>query len=85
MSERSSLSVNRRPAYGALTAETSESKVTLNDIKNLGRIQVVWQRIHWGPKTLQFVTKEPSAISEVSEKVLKGKAIENAIKLYTPR
>ncbi|KAL9029927.1 MAG: hypothetical protein Q9180_006969 [Flavoplaca navasiana] len=65
--------------------EASESNVTLNDIKNLGRIQVVWQRIKWGQKTLQYVYKEPSAISEVSEKVLKGKAIENAIKLCTPQ
>ncbi|KAL8983537.1 MAG: hypothetical protein Q9205_002249 [Flavoplaca limonia] len=65
--------------------EASESKITLNDIKDLGRIQVVWQRIKWGQKTIQYVDNERSAISEVSEKVLKGKAIDHAIKLCTPR
>ncbi|KAL8841563.1 MAG: hypothetical protein Q9176_003185 [Flavoplaca citrina] len=34
--------------------EASESRITLNDIKDLGRIQVVWQRIKWGQKTIQL-------------------------------
>ena len=77
--------VNCQPAYGAITGEASDATLTLSDVKDLGRIRVVWQRINWGQKTLHYANKELSGVSEVSEKVLKGKSIENAIKLCNPQ
>ncbi|KAL8771325.1 MAG: hypothetical protein Q9209_003230 [Squamulea sp. 1 TL-2023] len=50
------------------------------DIELLGKIRVTLQRIYWGKKTERDSVRD-KPISEVTEKVLKGKAIENAIKL----
>ncbi|CAO1604100.1 hypothetical protein XANCAGTX0491_007666 [Xanthoria calcicola] len=69
-------------AFGELKVEeASDGGLTLSQIEDLGRIQVVWQRIQWGKNTMRFNTEEVKAISKVSEKVLKGKAVENSIKL----
>lgn len=84
MSGRSSESVTSQSADGASIEEASDGGLTLSQIEDLGRIQVVWQRIQWGKNTMRFNTEEVKAISKVSEKVLKGKAVENSIKLCTP-
>ncbi|KAL8650769.1 MAG: hypothetical protein Q9226_005006 [Calogaya cf. arnoldii] len=61
--------------------ERSDATSSLKDIKGLGQLQVCWQRILFGNETTREhhkSGKEP--VSEVSEKVLKGKAIDTAIK-----
>ncbi|KAL8791466.1 MAG: hypothetical protein Q9213_000083 [Squamulea squamosa] len=60
--------------------ETGDSNVSIKDIDQLGKIRVTWQRIYWGKKT-ERESNNNKPISKVTEKVLKGKAIENAIKL----
>lgn len=65
-----------------MTDERNESTTSVSEIKGLGQLQVCWQRIHFGKDTVREYTKDiTESVSEVSEKVLKGKAIENAIKL----
>ncbi|KAL8897732.1 MAG: hypothetical protein Q9192_002433 [Flavoplaca navasiana] len=60
--------------------ETIESSVAMDEIKGLGRLEISWQRIFFGKKTVEEIYRhDTKTISEVSEKVLKGRAIENAI------
>ncbi|KAL9639411.1 MAG: hypothetical protein Q9204_001100 [Flavoplaca sp. TL-2023a] len=60
--------------------ETIDSNVAMDEIKDLGQLKILWQRIFFGRETVQeHYRHDIKTISEVSEKVLKGRAIENAI------
>ncbi|KAL8699240.1 MAG: hypothetical protein Q9224_001501 [Gallowayella concinna] len=62
--------------------EASDSRVSLEQIKSLGSIRITYQRIYHGkiqqaPTGARYSTYEP--VSEVSEKILKGKSIQCSI------
>ncbi|KAL9030410.1 MAG: hypothetical protein Q9196_001467 [Gyalolechia fulgens] len=60
--------------------ETTDSAVSPNELKNLGRIRVSYQRIKYGQtRDQRSIYHDTERVSEVSEKVLKGKSIENTI------
>ncbi|KAL8674353.1 MAG: hypothetical protein Q9168_001213 [Polycauliona sp. 1 TL-2023] len=60
--------------------DASDSAISLDQIKGLGNIRMSWQRICFGKEEVCSEKVASKIISEVSEKVLKGKAIENTIK-----
>ena len=62
--------------------ETVHSQISLSDAHNLGRIQVVVGRVHRSlRRTPRRSTKEKDEpVTEVTEKVLKGKAITNTVR-----
>ncbi|KAL8734498.1 MAG: hypothetical protein Q9166_001398 [cf. Caloplaca sp. 2 TL-2023] len=61
--------------------EASDPTISVRDVKDLGTIKVTWQRIYLGEDVVRDHHRDGyRGISEVSEKVLKGKAIENTIK-----
>ncbi|KAL8941400.1 MAG: hypothetical protein Q9211_001841 [Gyalolechia sp. 1 TL-2023] len=65
--------------------ETTDSAVSPNELKNLGRIRVSYQRIKYGQtRDQRSIYHDTERVSEVSEKVLKGKSIENTIEYVTP-
>lgn len=59
-----------------------DSRVSLSDVQNLGRIQVTVGRVHRPLRSTPLRTtkwkQEP--VTEVTEKVLKGKAITNTVR-----
>ncbi|KAL8756837.1 MAG: hypothetical protein Q9199_002647 [Rusavskia elegans] len=60
--------------------ETSDSTHSLSEVKDLGQIRVVWKRAYLGEETVRPPrTDRIRKIPEVSEKLLKGKAIENVV------
>ncbi|KAL9004113.1 MAG: hypothetical protein Q9188_003057 [Gyalolechia gomerana] len=65
--------------------ETSNSAVSPDESKNLGRIRVSYRRIKYG-KRRDFTptSRGTERVSEVSEKILKGKSIDNTIEYVTP-
>ncbi|KAL8648283.1 MAG: hypothetical protein Q9226_006060 [Calogaya cf. arnoldii] len=73
-------------AFGELKIHERTDPVTsVNDVKGLGQIQIRWQRVHFGKETVHEYNKNGTEpVSEVSEKVLKGKAIDTAIKFALP-
>ncbi|KAL8721794.1 MAG: hypothetical protein Q9225_001594 [Loekoesia sp. 1 TL-2023] len=72
---------------GALTfgkleiKETSNSNPSPNDMKGLGQIQIRYQRVvfHGVRENQMMAYCIPDRVSEVSEKLLKGKSVENTI------
>ena len=65
--------------------ERSDATSSVSDVKGLGQLQVRWQRILFGNETTREYHKScEDTVSEVSEKVLKGKAIDTAIKFALP-
>lgn len=65
--------------------ETSNSAVSPDESKNLGRIRVSYRRIKYG-KRRDFTptSRGTERVSEVSEKIFKGKSIDNTIEYVTP-
>ena len=80
MSAGNLFSLNSGSAHNYTVGETIDSNVAMDEIKDLGQLKILWQRIFFGKETVQeHYGHDTKTISEVSEKVLKGRAIENAI------
>ena len=62
--------------------ETVHSPISLSDVQDLGRIRVTVGRVHRSLRsTPRRSTKEKQKpVTEVTEKVLKGKAITNTVR-----
>ena len=62
--------------------ETVHSQISLSEVQNLGKIQVIVKRVHRSLRTTpRRSTKEKDEpVTEVTEKVLKGKAITNTVR-----
>ncbi|KAM0796727.1 hypothetical protein BDR22DRAFT_500816 [Usnea florida] len=70
--------------FGALDMkETVHSQISLSDVQNLGRIQVIVERVDCSlRRTPRRSTKEKDEpVTEVPEKVLKGNAITNTVRV----
>lgn len=71
-------------SFGALdTKETIDSQTSLSDVQNLGRIQVEVGRVHRIPRSTPIRATKASQkpVTEVTEKILKGKAIANTVRV----
>ncbi|KAK0512660.1 hypothetical protein JMJ35_004677 [Cladonia borealis] len=74
--------------FGALvTRETTTHVPSVADLEGLGMIAIALQRVHRVLRTGSppEIIKTPSSVTEVSEKVLKGRAIANTIRASNER
>ncbi|KAL8861387.1 MAG: hypothetical protein Q9178_002260 [Gyalolechia marmorata] len=60
--------------------ESCDSKVSLGKIQRLGKIEITYQRIRYGESYEYTPPIGDTYISEVSEKMLKGKSIQHSIR-----
>ncbi|KAL8909988.1 MAG: hypothetical protein Q9171_004683 [Xanthocarpia ochracea] len=65
--------------FGELTI-SGDSKVSLGKIQHLGKIVITYQRIRYGESYEYTPPIDDTCISEVSEKMLKGKSIQHSIR-----
>lgn len=70
------------PGSNCSTEETVDSQTSLSDVQNLGRIQVKVARVHRILRStpIQATKGKHKPVTEVTEKVLKGKAIANTVR-----
>ncbi|KAL8924276.1 MAG: hypothetical protein Q9172_002749 [Xanthocarpia lactea] len=67
--------------FGELTIkESCDSKISLGEIQHLGKIEITYQRIRYGKSYEYTPPVRDGYISEVSEKMLKGKSIQHSIR-----